>query len=169
LPDWQIELLRSDHIREQFSCGVPSLDRFLQELARQYDKRNLGKTYVALKPGSNIVHGYYTILASSIPFESVPAEISRKLPTHPIPAVKLGRLAVSEECQRQLLGEKLLLDSFQRTVLVSLDLGIHAIQVYAIDDSAASFYRKYGFAPLHDQPHHLFLPLSKIAKRESIS
>jgi GNAT superfamily N-acetyltransferase len=169
LTDWQIELLRSDHVRSEFSCGVPSLDNFLRQLATQYAKRNLGKTYVATQPGSRTVDGYYTILASSVPFESLPDELSRKLPFHPVPVVKIGRLAVSDECQGNLLGEKLLLDSLQRTVLISLGIGIYAVQVHAINDGAASFYRKYGFAPIYDQPHHLFLPLSKIAHRSSPS
>jgi ribosomal protein S18 acetylase RimI-like enzyme len=165
LTDWLIQLFRAEHDRSKFSCGVPSLDKFIRQLASQYDRRGIAKTYVALQEGSNTVNGFYSILTSSIDFQLLPADLSQRLPCHPVPAVLIGRLAVSDECQGQLLGEKLLLDSLQRTVLLSLDIGIHAVHVYAINDSAASFYRKYGFAPLQDQPNHLFLPLSKLTNR----
>jgi GNAT superfamily N-acetyltransferase len=165
LTDWQIERLRPDHLRSQFSCGSASLDNFIQLLAAQYELRRLGKTYVAVIPGDNIVNGFYTILASSVPFESIPSDLSRKLPRHPVPTVLVGRLAVTKESQGQLLGEKLLLDSLSRAAMLSDDLGIHAALVEAIDDKAASFYRKYGFVSLEDQPRRLILPISKIAPR----
>jgi hypothetical protein len=36
--------------------------------------------------------------------------------------------------------------------------------VEAIDDAAASFYRKYGFIELPEDQHKLFLPMKTIAK-----
>ena len=79
--------------------------------------------------------------------------------------VLIGQLAVTKLSQGRLLGEKLLLDSFARSVRLSKDLGIHAVQVDAIDERATSFYRKYGFVPLQDQPHRLVLPISSITSR----
>jgi GNAT superfamily N-acetyltransferase len=168
LTDWQIEPFRPDHIRFQFSCGVPSLDTFIRQLASQYEQRNLGKTYVAITPGSRTVDGYYTIVAGATPFESMPSDLGRKLPRHPIPVALIARLAVAKEFQGRLLGEKLLLDSLWRASAISGHLGIHAALVDAIDDKAASFYRKYGFISLEDQPHRLILPISKIAARSSV-
>jgi predicted N-acetyltransferase YhbS len=112
-----------------------------------------------------LVKGYYTIAASSVPFESLPAELSRKLPHHKVPVLLIARLAVEKASQGRQLGAKLLRDSLRQAVKLSTDLGIHAVLVEAIDSKAASFYRKYGFAPLQDQPNHLFLPLSKLTNR----
>ncbi|MEX2114801.1 MAG: hypothetical protein WD845_16530 [Pirellulales bacterium] len=42
--------------------------------------------------------------------------------------------------------------------------GLRAIEVDAIDAAARTFYLKYGFVPLADDPRHLFLPLHVIRK-----
>jgi GNAT superfamily N-acetyltransferase len=165
---WLVERFRSDHVRSEFSCGVNSLDNFIRLLASQYEQRSLGKTYVAVAPGASVVRGYYTIVAGSVPFESMPQDLGRKLPRHPVPVVLIGRLAVAKEFQGRHLGASLLRDSLRRAVAFAEDLGIHAALVDAIDEKAASFYRKYGFVSLEDQPNRLILPISKIAALSSV-
>ena len=41
------------HERAGFHCGQPSLDSFLRTLVTQYEKRKLGKTFVAVRAGEN--------------------------------------------------------------------------------------------------------------------
>ncbi len=55
-----------------------------------------------------------------------------------------------------------MLDAFQRVLDLSSGLGVHAVEVDALDDPAAAFYRKYGFTPMLDDPLHLYLPLATI-------
>ncbi len=62
------------------------------------------------------------------------------------------------------MGEGLLIDALQRSLSLAADLGIYAVVVEAIDDSAASFYKKYGFVSLLDDPLHLYLPIATIEK-----
>jgi hypothetical protein len=45
---------------------------------------------------------------------------------------------------------------------LSAGLGVHAVEVDAIDDPAAAFYSKYGFTSLPDDPLHLYLPISTV-------
>ncbi len=106
--------------------------------------------------------GYYTPAAGAVAFERLPADAARKLPRHPVPVVLLARLAVDATAQGKRLGEGLLLDALQRSLGLSASLGVHAVEVDALDDAAAVFYRKYGFAPLIDDPLHLFLPLATV-------
>ena len=47
-------------------------------------------------------------------------------------------------------------------------LGIHAIEVVAIDPPAAAFYAKYGFVPVLDQPLHLYLPIATVRPASGI-
>jgi CelD/BcsL family acetyltransferase involved in cellulose biosynthesis len=49
MDDWRIERLERTHVRDQFDCGKPSLDDFLRTLVSQYEKRNLGRTYVVVR------------------------------------------------------------------------------------------------------------------------
>jgi hypothetical protein len=44
------------------------------------------------------------------------------------------------------------------------NLGTHAVEVDALDDSAFAFFVKYGFSPLLDHPKHRYLPLFMIGK-----
>jgi GNAT superfamily N-acetyltransferase len=89
--------------------------------------------------------------------------MAKRLPRHPVPVVLLARLAVDLEAQGQGLGEGLLVDALERTVGLSNALGLHAVEVEAIDDAARSFYGKYGFVPLLDDERHLYLPVATIA------
>lgn len=164
MADWRIEPLDRSHDRQGFSCGVPALDEFLTTLVHQYEKRQLGRTYVAVRPQETRVLGYYTLAASSISFENLPVPASRKLPRHPVPVILLARLAVHRAAQGQGLGEALLLDALRRSLDISRSLGVHGVEVHAIDDSAISFYEKYGFVALGDARRHLFLPMETIRK-----
>lgn len=159
---WKIEGLKKIHDRSVFSSGNTSLDEFLRLRVNQYEKRNLGRTFVATLSTSLLVQGYYTLAASSIPVEGLPTKLASKLPIHPVPAVLLARLAVDQQAQGTGLGEQLLLDAFERSLVIAEELGIHVIVVDAIDGRAASFYRKYGFESLLDDPLHQFLPIATI-------
>ena len=112
--------------------------------------------------GDKQVIGYYTLAAGAVSFEQLPEDASRKLPKHPVPVVLLARLAVDQSAQGQGLGEVLLLDALQRSLDLSTGLGVHAVEVDAIDDAAAAFYSKYGFTPLLDDPFHLYLPIATV-------
>ncbi len=160
--DWIIEPFGKSHDRSAFTCGKPALDEFLRTRVSQYEKRRLGKTFVAVLQGEQRVRGYYTLAAGAVAFEHLPTVASTKLPKHPIPVILLARLAVDLSAQGQGLGEKLLLDALQRSLDLSDSLGAHAVEVNALDDSAIAFYVKYGFSPLLDNPRHLYLPLATI-------
>lgn len=162
MADWTIEAFAKHHDRTSFSCGRPQLDDFIRARVSQYEKRRLGKTFVSVSLGGNRVIGYYTLAAGSLAFERLPTETSRKLPKHPLPVVLLCRLAVDQTVQGKRLGEGLLLDALQRTLNLSYGLGVHAVEVNALDNIAAAFYLKYGFTPLLDDPLNLFLPLTTV-------
>ncbi len=117
---------------------------------------------MAVRPGGSRVIGYYTLAAGAVSFERLPVEAARKLPRHPVPVVLLARLAVDVTARGEGLGEALLLDALDRALRLSASLGIHAVEVDALDDAAAGFYRKYGFISLADDPLHLYLPMATI-------
>ena len=84
------------------------------------------------------------------------------MPKHPVPVVLLARLAVDQSVQGKGLGEGLFLDALQWTLDLSAGLGVHAVEVDALNDTATRFYRKYGFTPLVDDPLHLYLPIATV-------
>lgn len=161
---WTIQELNADHDRSAFSCGQASLDDFLKKYAGQNQKTGVSRTYVAVMSGSTKVFGYYTISAGVVQFADIPDDLRKRLPRYPVPVAHLGRLAVDTTAQRQRLGEHLLLDALARIVGAAESIGIHAVEVVAIDDMAKRFYLKYGFVALKDDPHHLYISIKTLRK-----
>ena len=162
MAEWRIEPLGDSHQRAEFFCGKAPLDDFLRLRASQYERRRLGRTYVALFPGTAMVAGFYTLAAGAIAIANVPPEAARRLPKHPVPVILLGRLAVDQKARGQGLGRALLRDALRRSLDLSEQLGLFAVDVLAVDADAKEFYAKYGFVPLADNDLHLFLPIKTI-------
>ena len=160
---FEIHPLSSQWETEAFDCGVPALNDYLKKFARQNHDRNIGKTFVALEKGRdrNIL-GFYTAVASEIDAWEVPRPHSKHLPRYPLPAVRIGRLAVDKRHQGRRIGEGLLMDALKRAERLSLDVGVYAVVVDAKDVKTAAFYSKYGFIPLTQKPLSLFLPIKTI-------
>lgn len=152
--------LTKNHNRENFDCGEESLNEFLKKFARQNDKRGLGKTFVLVEEGQSEVLGYYTLSSGAVTFEQIP----ENLPRYPIPVAHLGRLAVSVKVKGLGLGGVLLIDALKRIAKVADELGIYAVEVYALNEAARNFYLKYGFISLSDDKFHLYLPMKTIQK-----
>lgn len=163
-PSWAIEELGPDHDRTAFSCGHASLDEFLRLYAGQNQKTGVSRTFVAVRPGQKIVLGYYSLAAGSVSLEDLTDEQRKRLPRYPVPVATLGRLAVDTSAQRQGLGSGLLVDALCRVDHADRSIGIHAVEVVAIDEGARRFYLKYGFTELKDDSHHLFISLKTIRK-----
>ena len=100
-------------------------------------------------------------------FERLPESTRKRLPRYPIPAMRLGRLAVSLNHRGQGLGEILLVSALHLSLKLQDDVGLYAVIVDAKDDQAISFYKHFGFIPLPDNERELFLPFSTIAASKS--
>ncbi len=155
-----IELLNKQHKREDFDCGETSLNDFLKKYARQNSVKGFGRTFVAVLPEEKKVLGYYTLSSGSVSFEIVPENV----PRYPIPTVHLGRLATDITMRGNGLGELLLIDALERTILAADQLGVYAVELFAINENAKKFYLKYGFVPLRDDTQHLYLPIETLKK-----
>ncbi len=162
MDDWRVEHLDRSHERGDFTCGKALLDDFLRSLVSQYEKRGLGRTYVAVRGAEKRVYGYYSLATGAIPTSHLPPKVAKKLPKHPVPVILLARLAVDQAAQGQRLGEYLLMDALRVSLGLSEAVGLFAVEVDAIDEQAKRFYEKYGFTPLADSDHHLYLPISTI-------
>ncbi len=161
---WTVERLGKNHEREHFDCGNDLLNVWLKQRAGQFDRRDLARTFVAVRPGENVVCGYYAVSSHSVRFESLPADEAKGLPHLDVPVMLLGRLAVDNSVQGQGLGGHLLIDVLRRAQHLAEHVGIRAVEVDAIDEAARTFYLRYGFLELQDDPRHLFLPMSVIRK-----
>lgn len=156
----RIERLEKRHRRESFDCGEPSLNDFLRQYARQSAERGLSQTFVAVLPGNSDVIGYYTLSSGSISSDL----FRERLPRYPVPIAHLGRLAVDSSAQGQHLGSVLLIDALKRSLVVSKELGIYAVELFALTNRAKQFYLKFGFIELKDDKHHLYVPIEVVRR-----
>ena len=159
-----LEPLGSHHDRESFACGEPALDDYLRRRASQDTRRRVAWVFVAVGDTPDEVAGYYTLSAASFEKDELPADIAKRLPHYPVPAVVIGRLAVSRTFQGRGLGETLLLDAIRRVVRAGATIAAYAVVVDAKNDAARAFYERYGFQPFPSAPRHLFLPLQTFEK-----
>ena len=68
-----ITALARHHDRNDFDCGEPALNNFLQRLARQQAERDFNRTYVATSKDDARIRGFYAMSSASIDFENWPA------------------------------------------------------------------------------------------------
>jgi len=164
-PPYRIEPLTRAHQRGAFDCGSEPLNRYLQQQARQDAEKHVAAPFVLVTPPANEVLGYYTLSASVINADELPAELIKKMPRYrQLPVTLLGRLAVDRRARGQGMGEFLLVNALHRSLEASTDIAAMAILVDAKDEAAVAFYRHFNFLTLQQQPARLFLPMSAVAK-----
>ena len=155
-----IEKLQRTHEIEAFDCGQPELNRFLVRHALQAQQMNSSQTYVGLS-GKTVI-GFHTIVAGEVRHADAPSRVVKGMPRYPTPLLVLARLAVHSEWQGRGIWAGLLLDALGRTLQAADIVGARALAVHAKDDSAATFYRHFGFMPSPTDKRHLFLLIKDI-------
>ena len=164
---FKLEALTEDHDRAGFDCGVEPLNRYLKEIARQHEAKGISKTYVLVaEDDPATIAGYFTLTFCQIDTSKLPPKAAKKLPKQ-IPAMRLGRLAVSQTRQRQGIGQMLLSGAFQKVERASEIAGGIGLFVDAKDEQAAAYYCQFGFVPLADSPLTLFLPIQTICQHNA--
>ena len=106
----KIEALAKSHGRDGFDCGSEPLNLFLKQTARQHAARGISRTFVLVEEGASEpkpILGFFSLNLCQIKSESLSAEEAKKLPRD-VSGIRLGRLAVAREYQRQGIGKILL-------------------------------------------------------------
>lgn len=164
LIQFEIAALGRDHLRDDFDCGKQPLNDYLRLHALKNQTLGYGRTYVAMRQGSRLVEGFYTVSMSSVRFDHLPDALSTRVPKYPMPVAHLGKLAIRKECQRKGLGKLLLIDAFRRVLTASDLVAARALDAITLDDDAKQWYLRYGFLAFKDNPQHLYLPMDTIRK-----
>jgi len=166
----EVRQLREDDDRTTFRSGDDDLDRFFARYAGQNQFRlHIGTTYVAVDDGRAIV-GYVTVAACSIEVAGLPRKVAKRLPTYPIPALRLARMAVAKGLQRSGVGALLMKAVF----VIARDQARRSGCAFVVVDAkpgAESYYERWGFEPLpveageidaRPMPKPMFLELGAI-------
>lgn len=143
--------------KSAFTCGETALDEYLHRQARQDMERGFATVIVAADASTpEIITGFYTLSATSILFADMPEDLRKKMPRYPaVPAILLGRLAVSETHQGQHIGTLLVVDALARACRNELGWAVFCVE--AKNKRAAAFYEKLMFQPFQDRTGSLWM------------
>lgn len=161
-PEFVIDKLGREHDLNAFDCSNATLNEWLRKFAWTNQQADSAKTYVALD-GNHIV-GYYALTTSSVHKHESPQRIAKGLANHPIGVVLLARLAVDRSQQGKGLGKALLFDALSRIEEAADIVGVRAVLVHAIDDTARRFYLHFGFEESPVDSFQLLLLLKDLRK-----
>lgn len=156
----RFERLSRTHDRAAFTCGVASLDAFLQRSALQNARDGLSTTHVLVQSRHpKRILGYLSASTAEIELAGLQPADRRGLPRYPVPALRLVRLAVATSAQGRGHGELMLGEAVRRALAVREQAGVRVLLVDALDERAAGFYQAYGFRPTTRNGRLLYLPL----------
>ena len=149
--DFDLLDLTPDSNLELFKCAEGDLNEFLIDEAKDYQTEMLAKTYLLIHRESGDIAAYNSLLNDVIRLneteKSVRNRINRKIPfskqRNHYPAVKVGRLAVSEKYIGQGVG-RLMLDSVKFIFTHGNRTGCRFITVDALA-TATGFYELNKF------------------------
>lgn len=145
------------HELGSFDCGDERQNEFLQRQALTQERFDLARVYVltdALAPSR--VLGYYTLSAISLGGGSATG-------APPLPALRLGRLALDRGLQGRNLAALLLADAVLRSAEAADIMPVFALLAAPRDEPEEAWYEGYGFRRFADQAGTLFLPLAGLA------
>ena len=160
----KIELLAKSHDRDGFDCGSEPLNLFLKQTARQHAARGISRTFVLVEDGASEpkpILGFFSLNLCLLKSESLSVEEAKKLPRD-VSGIRLGRLAVAREYQRQGIGKTLLVAAMGKFIeIFNTACGI-GLFVDAKDQDAKRYYEQFGFVSLPSNELELFLPVRTI-------
>ena len=143
----ELRPLARDDDRSDFSCGQADLDRFFEHYAGQNQfKLHVAVTYVAAIDGRIV--GFATVAPSSIERASVPsARLRKRMPSYPLPVLRLARLGVDTRAQGLGIGKALLRHVLRLALEQRDSLGCVGVVTDAKPE-ALTFYESLGFQAL---------------------
>ncbi len=148
--------------RAVFRSGAAALDTYLQRQAGQHHRDGIATTHVLSDESDpTCILGYCSLAGAQLYLHDLQPADRKRLPAYPVPAVRIGRLAVSRDAQGRGDGRMLLGHAVNGSLALRETLGVRVLVVDAIDARAAAFYASFGFQPTSDAALTLYLPLGR--------
>lgn len=169
--DVHVRRLQANDDRTSFHCGNIELDRFFQQYAGQNQFRHhIGTTYVAVLDQQ--ITGFVTVSMSELCAEDITRALRKRLPAYPLPVLRIARLGVDLNFQKQGIGKLLLKAMLELALNLRDQVGCTGVVVDAKPDGV-DFYKQLGFSDItavtgmlddRPEPTLMWLPIQLIAK-----
>jgi predicted N-acetyltransferase YhbS len=154
------EPISAEHRTEDFDCGQPGLNDWLNRRALKNHVE--GYTHVRVTAYEGQVVGYYGIASATVIAGAMPRNVRGGQPPDPVPAILIGRFAVDRDWQGKGLGQFLFRDALLRCVAAADLIGARAVIIHALDAKAAAFYSRFGFIATSAEPLTLYQAVQRI-------
>lgn len=145
LDELRIQKLSAIHDISKFDCGDKDINEFLHKDALMWQQRKLAITHLIIY--NEQIVGFYCTSADSIKLKPQERKIESSLDQKRItevPAVKIGRLGVHKNYQKQGLGSFILKRAIGHILSTSEAIGIRFVTVDAYPQMQ-KWYEKRGF------------------------
>lgn len=107
--------------------------------------------------------GFYSLVLTALVPEEVSEAANAKFGrVNAVPAIYLAMIGVTEAFKGRKVGEQLMLDAFERALLISEHAGTYAITLDALNEDVAVYYKDLGFEPFTEGNLKMFLPLNEL-------
>lgn len=150
------------HDRSGFSCGVAALDDYLRNRAGQHQRDGIATTHILVddtQPAQVLAH--CSLSAAQLYLHELREQDRKRLPAYPVPAMRMGRLAVSANQQGKGYGQLLIGHAVNIALSMRQAMGVKVLIVDAKNARAVRFYERYGFRPTMDAALTFYLPLGR--------
>ena len=157
-----IDELEDETIRT-FSCGEEYFDTWLHQNAKKAAARDECMVHVCIDGGGKPV-AYFTLSATSINPDEVSSNARGGL-HGPIPAILLGKMAVSSQLRINAgCGTHVLRHAMRYAVKSAAIVSARLLVVDAYSPGLIDWYVKRGFTSLPNMPNRLVCKMSKARK-----
>lgn len=162
--DLAFEPLGDHHRRADFTCSGPegaTLQEYIQNDARalREHRKSVTAVHVAVQEAAPTdICGFFTLATATLEPEEFPKNVHRGLPRYrPMPALKLGRMAVDDRYRGHDLGTALIEEAFNICLRLRESIGFVALLVDAKVDDLVSYYEQRGFSRFPERPRGLYI------------
>jgi GNAT superfamily N-acetyltransferase len=158
--DFRIEKLNESHLNiiQKFESYEQDLVDFLIEDAFDNQEKNISTTYLWFDKRSDKLISYITLLADAISLTRGLKDefISKNVFYKSLPAIKIGRLCVSDNYLRKGIGSLMIKFAMYKVMKINETIGCRFLTLDAIrnDDirkDSLHFYKKIGFEVLRER------------------
>lgn len=150
------------HDCASFACGIPALDHYLQRQASQHQRDGIATAHVLVDDNHpDRILGYCSLAAAQLLLQDLQPEDRKRLPAYPVPAVRVGRLAVAKAEHGKGHGRLLVGHAVNCALVLRQTLGVRVLLVDAKDERVVPFYTSLGFRLTSADARVLYLPLGR--------
>jgi predicted GNAT family N-acyltransferase len=141
----RFEILNERHNLSQFDCSKDDetgLNEFIHDEALQFQKENLGVTYLFFH--NNVIVGFATLAMSQIEIKQTKIKPPFETSIRDYPALMIGRLATDNSYRGRHVGLSISLWCVSKAKQLSKEVGCRLI-IILTNDKKANFYGNCGF------------------------